>query len=483
MLGACATLCLGLLWAGAQASTARLEACWLDGVEHRALCGRVERALDPSQAQGMRIDVHFVVLPALARNKLPDPVFFLAGGPGQSAIDMAGPLSQMLARFGNRRDIVLVDQRGTGRSAALNCEEDATTLPLRESAQPARQVQRMRACLRMLQSLPHGDLRQYTTTLAMADLDAVRRALGVERINLIGASYGTRAALEYMRLFPRSVRRAVLDGVVPADMRLPQASATDNQAAFDALLRDCAGDAVCGAAHPGLRASWQALLDSLPRKVSLPHPLTGRSEELTLTRDLLLGWVRASLYVPALGAALPAALDEAARGNFAPLFGLSAAIGPARRGAALAQGMHFSVVCTEDVPGTAPPSVPTADFGEGLAPLYREVCTDWPRGDVAADFRVVPPAPVATLLLSGGIDPVTPPRHAERVARALGANARHEIVPNAGHGLLALACLRDVVYRFIDAPTDAQALQIDAACARAIPRPPVFRPPGVGATP
>ncbi len=483
ILGACAALCVGLLSPCAQAATAPLEACWLNGVEHRALCGKVERALDPLQAQGVLIDVHFAVLPALARNKLPDPVFFLAGGPGQSAIDMAGQLSQMLARFGNRRDIVLVDQRGTGRSAALNCEEDAATLPLRESTRQARQVQRMLACLRTLQSLPHGDLRRFTTTLAMADLDAVRQALGVERINLIGVSYGTRAALEYMRLFPRAVRRVVLDGVAPADMVLPQASATDNQAAFDALLRDCESDAMCRVTHPGVRASWQTLLDSLPREVSVPHPLTGRNEELTLTRELLLGWVRASLYVPALGAALPAALDEAARGNFAPLFGLSAAIGPARRGAALAQGMHFSVICAEDMPRTAPPSAPTADFGEGLAPLYRQVCADWPRGDVAADFRVVPPAPVATLLLSGGIDPVTPPRHAERVARALGANARHEVVPNAGHGLLALGCLRDVVYRFIDAPTDAQALQVDAACARAIPRPPAFRPPGVGAAP
>jgi alpha-beta hydrolase superfamily lysophospholipase len=123
------------------------------------------------------------------------------------------------------------------------------------------------------------------------------------------------------------------------------------------------------------------------------------------------------------------------------------------------------------------------DFGDGLAPLYRQVCEGWPRGEVPQAFHTVPPAPVAMLLLSGGIDPATPPRHAQRVAQALGAMARHEVVPNAGHGLLNLGCVRDVVFRFIDARTDAQALQVDPSCAREIPRPPVFQPPGQGTAP
>lgn len=482
-LRACAAAVLGLLALTPHAAQGGLVPCRLNGVEHEAQCGQVQRALDPAQPMGQQIEVHFAVLPALARNKKPDPVFFLAGGPGQSAIDLAGPLSRMLARFGNRRDIVLVDQRGTGRSAALVCDEDAATLPLSESANTVRQVQRARACMRKLQALPHGDLRHYTTILAMADLEAVRQALGAERINLIGASYGTRAALEYMRQFPRSVRRAVLDGVVPPDMVLPEASALDAQAAFDAMLRACEEDAICRTRHPHLRESWQAVLASLPREVSVPHPLTGRAERLTLTRDMLLGMVRVPLYAPAFGAALPAALDDAAQGRFTPLVGLSSAIGPARGAAALAQGMHFSVICAEDMPHGASASPPAADFGEGLAPLYRQVCDGWPRGDVPQAFRAVPKAQVATLLLSGGVDPVTPPRHGERVAQALGALARHEVVPNAGHGLLALGCLRDVVFRFVDAPTDAEALKIDTACAREVPRPPPFQPPGAGTAP
>ncbi len=238
--------------------------------------------------------------------------------------------------------------------------------------------------------------------------------------------------------------------------------------------------AACEARHPRLRVNWQALLASLPRELTVAHPLSGRAETLTLTRDMLLGMVRAALYAPALAAALPAALDEAAQGRLAPLVGLASAIGPARGRAALAQGMHFSVICSEDVSQPPKASAEAADFGEGLAPLYRQVCQFWPRGVVPEGFNDLPAARVATLLLSGGIDPATPPRHAQRVTKALGAMARHEVVPNAGHGLLNLGCLRDVVFRFIDAHTDAEALRVDVSCAREMPRPPAFQPPGPG---
>ena len=462
-----------------QVQAADLQPCRLNGVPQQALCGSVSRALDPQQAHGTRIELQFAVLPALARHKKPDPVFFIAGGPGQSAIALAGPVSGMLARFGNRRDIVLVDQRGTGRSAPLHCPEDAANLPLADMVDPVRQVRRARACLARLQALPHGDLRHYTTAIAAQDLDAVRDALGVQRLNLVGTSYGTRVVLEYMRRFPTHVRRVVLDGVAPPDMALPWASAADAQAAFDALLQSCADEAACRARHPALRDAWAALLGSLPRDVMLPNPSTGRSETLRLTRDMLLGLVRAALYAPATASALPAALDAAAQGNLAPLAGLASTLALPRGDAALAQGMHFSVVCAEDMSPADRRPAPAPDFGEGLAPIYLQVCDGWPRGAVDEAFRRVPPAPAPTLLLSGGIDPATPPRHGERVARALGALARHEVVPHAGHGLLALPCVRGEVFRFIDAPDDVAALQVDTSCARDLPRPAAFVPQGV----
>ena len=462
--------------ARADGAPLQLKPCRLQGVEHDAQCGTLRRPLNPAAPQGVQIDVHFAVLPALARNKKSDPLFFFAGGPGQSAMSLAGPVSRMAARLSNRRDVVLIDQRGTGKTAPLKCEEDRPTQPLAESVDPARQVQRLQACRAALEKLPHGDLRFYTTTIAMQDADAVRQALGADKVNLVGASYGSRAALEFMRQFPAAVRRVVIDGVAPPDMVLPASSSTDTQAAFDGLLAACEADAACAARYPALRRDWRALLASLPRDITLLHPVTAQPEKLTLSRDTLLAMVRAPLYVPSLSAALPLALGEASRGRFEPLAGLSSALRGGRAGA-IAAGMHFSVVCAEDAPRLGQATdAPGADFGATFAGLYRKVCADWPRGDVPPAFYTVPAAPAATLVLSGGMDPATPPRHGERVSRALGDKARHVVAAHAGHGVLGVGCMRDAMFRFIDAADDDSALKVDVECARAIPRPTVFTP-------
>ena len=454
-----------------------LTACRLPGVEHEAWCGVVKRTLDPSQPVAVQIDVHFALLPALARNRKPDPVFFFAGGPGQSAIDLAGPVSRMLAKLGNRRDLVLIDQRGTGRSAPLRCADEAPTRPLAEGASTEALVARLATCRQALQKLPHGDLRHFTTWLAAQDTEAVRGALEVDHVNVVGSSYGTRLALDYMRQFPKAVRRAVIDGVAPPDMALPGSFSTDNQAALDAELAACEAEARCRARYPTLRADWQALLAGLPKAVSLAHPVTGTVERVTFTRDAVLGMVRAPLYVPALAAALPLAITEAARGRFAPLLGLSMATTGNSRSGAIAEGQHFSVVCAEDLPRLGQPKdTPGADYGDAFERLYIQVCADWPRGRVPKAFYDLPEARTATLVLSGGADPATPPRHAQRVVSALGPRARHVVVPQAGHGMLGLACLRDAVFRFIDAPGDDEALKVQADCASAVPRPLAYIP-------
>jgi pimeloyl-ACP methyl ester carboxylesterase len=469
-----ALLGAALLTLSAQA--AELKPCRLRGVEHEALCAVIPRALDPAQPQGVQIDVHFAVLPALARNKKPDPVFFFAGGPGQSAIEIAATVGAMLGRFTNRRDIVLIDQRGVGKSAPLVCDADDPARPLAEQFDLERQRAQQARCFEQLKALPYGDLRFFTTTIAMADAEAVRAALGAETINLVGGSYGTRAVLEYLRQFPQRVRRAVIDGVAPPDMVLPASFSPDNQAALDALFAACEQDQGCAAREPQLAERWRALLAALPRTVTLAHPLTGRSESLELTRPMLLGMVRGPLYAPALAAALPAAIGEATRGRFEPLAGVATAFG-GRRGTQMAAGMHFAVVCAEDFPRLArSPDKPGADFGGAFATLYDEVCPALARGAVPEAFYTMPPAPAATLVLSGGLDPVTPPRHGERAAQALGAKAKHVVVPNAGHGVMGIGCMRDVLYRFVDAAADDEALKVDAACVTAIPRPPMFAP-------
>ncbi len=489
---AMATMAMAAMPTAASAPTAAAPAarCWLPGVARPALCGQIARPLDPARPSGPQIAVHYAVLPAQARHPDADPVLFFAGGPGQSAIESAPIFIARHGRLNQRRDLVFIDQRGTGRSAPLVCDDDrpaAALAPLALRDDPAERLRRLRECRQALQSLPHGDLRFYATALASADADAVRAQLGAPRINAIGVSYGSRAVLDYLRQFPDRVRRAVLDGVMPPDMRLADAAARDNQAALDALLSACTAQPDCAGRYPGLSARLHALLATLPRSVALPHPVSGGIETVRLDREMLLAMLRSPLYAPALAAALPAVIAEAAQGRFAPLAALAAAL--SGNGMTLATGMHFSVICSEDLRPIAPPPPPADaaaaadphnDFGDSFRTLYATACADWPRAAVDAAFYIVPPTVVPVWLLSGGLDPVTPPRHGQRVADALGPSARHTVVPMAGHGVLALPCVRDAVNAFVAAPdgADANGQPPRLDCATALPRPPFFVPPG-----
>jgi pimeloyl-ACP methyl ester carboxylesterase len=231
------------------------------------------------------------VVPALARRKLPDPVFLLAGGPGQSAIDVAPMVAAQWGRLNNRRDLVFVDQRGTGQSAPLMCDEDRAA-SLAQELDPQRRDVLMRQCLSQLQKLPYGDLRFFTTTLAMQDLDAVRQALGAPRINLVGVSYGTRATLEYLRQFPQAVRRSVIDGVAPPDMALPASVSMDSQTALNALLASCEQDAACNRSYPGL-----ACLAGVAAETRTAHPSAHRGGGARHAHARHVAWWRAHALV------------------------------------------------------------------------------------------------------------------------------------------------------------------------------------------
>ena len=465
-----AALALGC--AGAWSAALPLHTCRLVGLDHDAQCGVLKRPLDPARPDGTQIELHVVVIPALARQKLPDPIFFFAGGPGQSAIGLAGTIEHLSSRLGARRDLVLIDQRGTGHSAPLQCDVPPPGEGLARALDRSRQVAALDACRASLQKLPWGDLRFYTTTIAMADADAVRAALGAEQVDLLGISYGTRAALEYLRAYPQHVRRVVIDGVAPPDMVLPESDDVDGQAALLALFRDCAAEKACAQAHPALAQSWQALLASLPRAVDVADPVTGQPLHFTLTAEALRGVVHSPLYSPALGAMLPHAIDEAAAGRFGPLLALSSSTGALPTD--LSEGQHFSVICAEDAPRMAAAGGPASE--QGAQGLYRAVCAHWPRGDVPAAFYTIPRSGSPVLLLSGGLDPVTPPRHADRVAKALGPKARSVSVANNGHNVTAIACMRDAVFHFIDAATEAEAQAVDMTCAAKVPRPLAFVP-------
>lgn len=454
-----------------------LEPCQLAGIETQVTCGKVTRPLDASKPQGKQLDVHFAVLPAIARNKLPDPVILFAGGPGQSGLKLAPMAQGLLGRLRNRRDVIVFDQRGVGKSMDLSCpasprESTAST----DMQQIAQRILKCKTELKAKHGLVEESLIHFTTVDSSRDVDAIRQAVGAQQLNLVGASYGTRAALDYMRQYPQQVRRVVIDGLAPPDMVLPRSFEVDIQAAWDGVVKACEADKTCNARYPNLKAALDKAIAALPQPVELRHGVTLQRERVVFTRDMLLTALRPPLYAPHLAQALPFAVTQASQGDYGPLASLAG--GMASPGTELAWGMHFSVICAEDFPRVVQAGpLPTNQFTGIVGKLYAEVCQQWPQAPVPAAFYEMPPAKVATLLLSGGADPATPPRHGERVAKALGANARHVVAPQLGHGVMAAGCGRDVVFQFINASDEAKALEVDAKCLERIPRPLAFTAP------
>ncbi len=267
--------------ARAPAPAVGLTPCRIDGFAEEIKCTTVSVPEDRSGGSDRRVAIHVAVVPALARVPEPDPLVLLAGGPGQAASSFGPWIGSVFAAVRRHRDIVLVDQRGTGRSHPLKCDQD---LPDAPAAALVREEQASRACLSSLD----GDPRHYANGPAMEDLDQVRAVLGYTRLNLWGGSYGTRAALVYMRAHPDRVRSAVLDGVAPWSLRFPLYTARDGERALLRLLDDCADASDCAGAFPDLRAHLAAVLRRLatsPSAVTSSDPRTGVARSLRITRD------------------------------------------------------------------------------------------------------------------------------------------------------------------------------------------------------
>jgi len=436
-------------------------------VTARARCGTLTVPENPADPAGRQIALNVAVVPAISRTPQPDPLFILVGGPGQAAVETYPAMAQSWRRVREQRDIVLVDQRGTGQSNPLECD-----LPDDDDADI--DTDAFIAALRACPDTLDADLRFYTTEIAMRDLDAVREALGYATINLYGASYGTRAALTYLRLFPERVRSVVLDAVVSPDYRLYLNTAQDADRAMNLLFDRCERDDACRAAFSTARADFAALLARLetdPLTTTLADPLTAEPIAVTLTGDIVRNLTFALLYTPEIAALLPLNVQQAVGGDFAPLLAQAGMMD-----AGLYMGMMYAVACTEDAPFVN--AAEAAALAEGTlfgdrTRMLREICAAWPQGELSPgwDAPVVSDAPV--LLLSGEADPVTPPHYAERIAATL-PNSLHVIGPGMGHGLTGRGCIDTLIFDFI---TDGSVADLDAACVQQLAPPPFFLSP------
>lgn len=468
--------------AGGTAAQPALELtdCRLDGVSVPARCGSLTVFEDRAAGTGRTLDLEVVVIPAVSDNADPDPLFFLAGGPGQAATELAGPTLPLFGDVRRSRDLVFVDQRGTGGSGRMRCaffegapDEEAVGESLQIDSLP---LDELRECLAEVETA--ADPRQYTTPIAMDDLDDVRAALGYERINLYGGSYGTRAALVYMRRHPERVRTAVLDGLAPVALRLPSNMNTDAHRALDRLFADCEADAGCREAFPDLPQTLAAVLADLeasPRRLDTIHPRTGEPFALDVSAVGFAAGLRGALYSTTLSSLVPWTISRAAAGDFAPFLAQLTPL--VDSGEAINLGMFLSVVCAEDV-SRLPAGEAERLAGEGtLGRLTIDVtvggCSVWPAAELPDGYFEPVRSDAPALLLSGDLDPVTPPRWGEAVLEGL-TDARHVVAPGAGHGVLPRGCTRDVVAEFIEAGTHAG---LDVSCIERLRRPPFLLSP------
>ncbi len=457
------TLLLGISSQGAGAL--ELEQCRISagpafpGIKAR--CGMLERPVNPDDPESLLLSIQVAVVPALNLQPQTDPIVPLAGGPGQGAIQFYSAIAAAFERVRSDRDILLVDQRGTGASARLDCPVEEELIEGQFSV--AQTIEYAKTCL---EGLSH-DPRYFTTSIAVRDLEAVREALGYPSLNLYGVSYGTRVAQHYAKRYPGSTRTIILDGVVPPQLALGPEIATEAQQAIDNIFARCAADSACNERFPDIAAAFTALKNKLTNKsvqVSIAHPVTGRVETISFGRQELAGAVRLLAYSPSSIAMLPLLVAEAANGNYQPLVA-QFQMTLMNMTDALALGMHNAVICTEDVPFYVAASIDRAALDASfMGPMQLEaleaICSVWPAGPIDDDFKQPLSTEIPTLLLSGSADPITPPRFADMAARNL-KKAWLLTGEHQGHGQIVVGCMPRIIERFID---NRQLGEGDAAC-------------------
>ncbi len=437
-------------------------------------CGTLTVPEDYSKPEGRKIELFVARVPAISLNKAPDPLFLIAGGPGTSAVDLYTSSAPPFDRVRRDRDIVLVDQRGTGKSHRLDCKnEDLNDFDRFNEVEVGPENVKCRDALSK-----DSDLRQYTTSIAVKDLDAVRVALGYQRINLYGGSYGTRVAQHYARRYPQATRTLILDGVINPEIVLGPAIAVDAERALDRILARCKASAPCAKAFGDPAADYHALrarLTQQPVKVMVSDAATGRPIYFDFTHRHLSAVLRFASYNDDQAALLPLTLHLAVHEeNYMPLANQFRVFTRSLE-EAFAYGMHNSVACSEDAPLIDPAKLDVAalnatHMGAEQVQQLIAACRDWPRGVVDTDLHAPFTSPAAALLLSGADDPVTPPEYAALAQRAF-ADSKHVIIAGHGHGQLTAPCVDRVIADFIRA---GSAKNLDTACTQRLPPMPFF---------
>jgi len=434
-----------------------------------ARCGSLEVAENPADPDGRKISLKIAVAPATGQSTEPDPVFFFAGGPGQAATETWVMIRSTLNKIRKKRDIVMIDQRGTGGSNQLACKADVEE-DLNQEIDFDLVRSETEKCLTALD----GDPRFYTTTIAMGDYNQVREAMGYDRINIMGVSYGTRSAQVYLRLFPDTVRSVTLDSVVPMQLALGQEHALMLDRSVETVFGDCAADEACNTRFPEGFTELNQLFMQLqkePREITITDPVSGLPRPMLLSADTLGVAIRFLSYASETQALLPLLVHEAVTTGDLSRLASQAILVMSGLSEMLSKGLELSVMCSEDYPFMDL----SADYSQTLmGNLMMKIvdlqCRIWPHGDVPDGFHEPVRSDLPVLLMSGERDPVTPPLYAAQVAETF-PNSLNLVARGQSHSVMKNVCLRDITTAFIE---KGAVDDLDTACVDKIRPAPFF---------
>jgi pimeloyl-ACP methyl ester carboxylesterase len=430
-----------------------------------AQCASLKVAENPEQPMGRQIELALAWIPAKGEAEA-DPVFMIAGGPGQSALESYPSLHAVFGDIIKKRSVLLVDQRGTGKSNPLVCKDANGESAIGENETVAaldfnKAKLFAKKCADELGK--RADTRFYSTSYAIDDLDLVRRKIGADKINLYGVSYGTRVAQQFAKRYPQHTRAVVLDGVVPNSLVLGAEHAINLEAALNLHFARCTADKVCRERFGNPRQKLDALraqMEKAPMQVNYNDPMSGEAKHDKLDIGSLATVARMYAYSPLTASMLPLLLTEASQGNPGPLWA-QAQMMNASLGDAIMHGMQLSVICSEDADELkADPATEKTIIGNSMIGFLKAQCEVWPHSKRAVGFREPLKGSMPVLLFSGEFDPVTPPRYGDVVAKYL-PNSRHVVVKGQGHNVMPVGCGPKIFARFIDS---ADAKNLDVKC-------------------
>ncbi|NRA70968.1 MAG: alpha/beta hydrolase [Gammaproteobacteria bacterium] len=462
--GIAGLLSLSLSVGATTSESLSLSSCFLEGLSQSVQCGTLTVPENWSNPGTAKVQLNVTVIPAIASTPKKDPLFLLMGGPGQAAVELAPMLSRVFAKARQDRELVLIDQRGTGKSSPLLCEDEQANIYYDVFSDFS--AEDVKTCLAGYQV----DLSQYNTNSAVLDFEAVRKALGYEQINLYGISYGSRAALVYMRDKPEALRSVILDGVVPTQVVVGPMG-TEAERAFDILVAQCSEREKCAAQYPNLLTDYQKIKTQLTANTlttQVAHPVTDKPMTLRVDVKKFIELLRSQMYGIGSRELIPYIISEFSKENYKPFIGIMSQ-GENSKGK-MYTGLTMNILCNEDIPRVTPEQLAAEAAnrfsGNHSFEAFTSVCQLWPKFTAPANFGEPVISDIPTMVLSGNLDPVTPPAWGELAVKGL-KNSKHYIAQDAGHGLVTQTCAAEMVSDFVK---QLSFDDVDESCLKDVPQ-------------